>query len=71
MQVGIMLGTVKMIDGLLEAIVEELGEKPRIIATGGLAALIQPKTKMIETVVEHLVQQGLYRIYQLNSGKNN
>lgn len=71
MQAGIMLGTVKMVDGLLEAIVEELGEKPRIIATGGLARLIQPKTKMIETVVDHLVQQGLYQIYRLNSGKNN
>ncbi len=67
MQAGIMIGTIKIVDGLLEDIIQELGEKPRIIATGGLARLIQPKTRYIEAFYPHLVLEGLYRIYQMNS----
>ncbi len=66
MQAGIMLGTVKMIDGMLEEIFRELNDRPRVIATGGLARLIQPRTKFIETFFPHLVLEGLYQIYELN-----
>ncbi len=67
MQSGIMLGVVKMIDGLLEDVAEELGEKPKVVATGGLAKFIQPRTKYIENYFAHLVLDGLYYIYQLNT----
>jgi type III pantothenate kinase len=67
MQSGIMLGMIKIVDGLLEDVIEELGEKPRIIATGGLARLIQPRTRYIESFHPHLVLEGLYQIYQLNA----
>ncbi len=66
MQVGILKGTIRMIDGLLEEIMEELGEKPRVVSTGGLARLIQPRTRYIEEFVPHLVLDGLYRIFLLN-----
>lgn len=66
MQVGIIRGTVKMIDGLIEDIVAELGEQPEVIATGGLARLIQPQTRYIREYIPHLVLEGLYRIYRLN-----
>ncbi|MEJ2049117.1 MAG: type III pantothenate kinase [Calditrichota bacterium] len=66
MQSGIMLGSVKMIDGLVEEIIDELGEKPNIISTGGLSRLIQPRTKYIESYYPHLVLEGLYKIYNLN-----
>ena len=67
MQSGIMLGAVRMIDGLLNDIVRELGEKPKVIATGGLARLVQPKTKMIEAYFPHLVLEGLNMIIKMNS----
>ena len=66
MQSGIMLGSVKIVDGLVEEIIDELGEKPNIISTGGLSRLIQPRTKYIESYYPHLVLEGLYEIYNLN-----
>ncbi|OGB67008.1 MAG: hypothetical protein A2Y94_10265 [Caldithrix sp. RBG_13_44_9] len=67
MQSGIMLGTIKLVDGLLEEIINELGEKPRIIATGGLGRIIQPRTRYIEEYFPHLVLEGLYQVYRMNS----
>lgn len=67
MQAGIMLGTVKIVDGLIEDIIQELGEKPRVISTGGLARRIQPRTRYIEDYLPHLVLEGLYLIYQKNN----
>jgi type III pantothenate kinase len=66
MQSGIMLGTVKIVDGLLKEVIEELGEKPRIVATGGLGRLVQPKTQYIEEYRPHLVLEGLYQIFLIN-----
>lgn len=67
MQSGIMLGTVKMLDGLLQEVIRELNQQPRIIATGGLARLIQPKTQLIQSYFPHLVLEGLYEIYKMNT----
>jgi type III pantothenate kinase len=66
MQSGILAGTVKMIDGLVDDIVKELNEEAQIIATGGLAKLIQPRTKYIKQYFPHLVLEGLYQIYNMN-----
>jgi type III pantothenate kinase len=66
MQSGIMLGSVKIIDGLVEEIINEMGVRPKVIATGGLSKLIQPKTKFIESYHPHLVLEGLYEIYKQN-----
>lgn len=62
-QSGIMLGTVKMIDGLIEEIQQELGRKAHIIATGGLSQLLAPRSKFIEHVEPHLVLDGLVEVY--------
>ncbi len=67
MQSGIMWGTVKIVEGLIEDIRKEIGENCRVIATGGLGKLIQAKTKNIESYHPHLVLEGLYKIYQMNS----
>ncbi|MCK4894590.1 MAG: type III pantothenate kinase [Calditrichia bacterium] len=66
MQSGIMLGTVKIVDGLLQEVIEELGEQPKIIATGGLGRLVQPKTRHIGEYRPHLVLEGLYQIFLIN-----
>ncbi len=70
MQAGIMIGTVKLVDGLLEEIMSEMNVKPHVIATGGLAKLIQKKSKYIETYLPHLVLEGLYLIYEMNKDRN-
>jgi len=71
MQSGIMFGTIKIVDGLLEEIIAELGDTPKIIATGGLGRLIQPRTRYIEDYYPHLVLEGLYHIYLMNQSENN
>jgi len=66
MQSGVMLGSVKMIDGLIELIGEELKKEPIVVATGGLSRLIGPKSRYIQHVEKHLVLDGLISIYMRN-----
>lgn len=66
MQSGVMLGSVKMIDGLIELISEELQTEPVVVATGGLSRLIAPKSRYIQHVEKHLVLDGLINIYMRN-----
>lgn len=66
MQSGILLGAVKMIDGLIEAIQTELEGKPNVIATGGLAGLLAPRSKYIQHIEPTLVLDGLIHIYLKN-----
>lgn len=66
MQSGLMLGTVKMIDGLLELISEEVSGDPVIIATGGLSPLLMPRSQYLKHLEPELVLDGLMRIYRRN-----
>jgi type III pantothenate kinase len=66
MQSGIMIGTVKMIEGLVAEIKRELQGKATVIATGGLAHLVSGKTNCIDRVDDTLNLDGIYQIYQRN-----
>jgi len=48
----------------LEKVIEEMGGKPTIIATGGLAPLIATGSKYIEKVDDTLTLEGLRLIYE-------
>lgn len=64
---GIVFGYVGLVEGLLVRILAELGGKPRVIATGGLASTIAPLTKSIERVDEDLTLEGLRMLWELNA----
>lgn len=66
MQSGVMLGSVKMIDGLIELISQELRGEPVVVATGGLSRLVAPRSRYIQHVEKHLVLDGLIKIYMRN-----
>lgn len=66
MQSGVLLGYLSMVEGMVERISRELGDKPLVIATGGLAALIAEKTKVIDRVEPNLTLEGLRLIYEMN-----
>jgi len=73
MQSGIFYGHIAMIEGLVARIKQQLiAEDPtrpdvRVIATGGLAALIHKHTTVIDQIEPELTLNGLRVIYDLNA----
>jgi type III pantothenate kinase len=63
MQAGIYWGYVDLVGGLLKRIADELGAKPRVIATGGLAPMFAEAIPAIEKVDPDLTLRGLLHIY--------
>ena len=65
MQSGILWGTVALVDGLVDNICRELAlDRVRVIATGGIASMIIPKSKKIELVEPFLTLEGMRLIYK-------
>ncbi|MCB9991412.1 MAG: type III pantothenate kinase [Rhodospirillales bacterium] len=70
MQSGVYWGYVAMIEGTLARIEAEMGEKPLVIATGGLADLFADTVPAIEKVDKNLTLRGLLSIHkQANRGQ--
>ena len=67
MQSGLVYGTAAMIDGLLERIEDELGEKTTVVATGGLSRQIIEHCKSNIIYDENLLLEGLRAIYEKNN----
>jgi type III pantothenate kinase len=63
-QSGIYFGYVGLTDGIIERMIGELGEKPKIIATGGFASIIADGSEFIEIYDEILMLDGLRLIYK-------
>ena len=68
MRSGILFGYVGLVEGMVHRFRGELGQDMRVIATGGLAAVIGQETDVIEVVDPWLTLKGLRIIYELNRG---
>ena len=66
MQSGIIFGYVGLIESMVARIQQELGEKAKVVATGGAAKLIAQETAVIDVVNPDLTLIGLRLIYQMN-----
>jgi len=66
---GLIYGYACLVDGIVDRIKQETGTNPTVIATGGLAPLIQSEAKTIDYIEEFLTLDGLKIIFQLNSNK--
>ena len=64
MRSGMYWGYIGMIEKIIDNIREEVGTKPYVIATGGLASLYAESTDYIDIVDENLIFKGLYEIYK-------
>jgi type III pantothenate kinase len=53
-----------MVDGMIRRIWKELGAQTKVVATGGLASIIQPKTELVRIVEPFLVLEGVRLIFQ-------
>jgi len=67
MQSGIVFGYVGLVDGLVRRLAAEMGGEVAVLATGGLAGLMEPESETIEEVDEFLTLEGLRLIYLRNT----
>ena len=67
MRSGMLYGTAAMVDGMLERIERELGERATVIATGGIAPLIVPLCRRKILMEKNLLLKGLMILYQKNT----
>lgn len=61
---GLLLGFAGLTDYLIDRLSEEMGEKPKVIATGGLVGLITSLSKRIEKIDPTLTLDGLFYLWK-------
>ena len=66
MKSGILYGNASCIDGMTERIMDELGMRTTVIATGGLAETITPLCRQDIILDNELLLKGLLLIYEKN-----
>ena len=59
MKAGIIYGYAGLVDGIVKRMKTEMGSKPKIVATGGLATLIRHVSETIEIIEPDLTLEGL------------
>ncbi len=66
MRSGIMMGSACMLDGMIDRMEEELGQKTTVIATGGIAKFVLPLCKKEIVYDKDLLIKGLAALYRDN-----
>ncbi|WP_211318572.1 type III pantothenate kinase [Falsibacillus pallidus] len=66
MQSGILYGYVGQVEGIVNRMKAQSSKEPTVIATGGLATLIDKESKVIDVVDPFLTLKGLRLIYKRN-----
>jgi type III pantothenate kinase len=64
MQSGLFWGYVDMVEGLLRRMKAELGGAAVVLATGGLASVVAPESKLIDHVDDDLTLRGLRLVWE-------
>lgn len=64
MQSGLFWGYVDMVEGLVRRMKEELGGAAVVVATGGLASVVAPESRLIEHVDPDLTLRGLRLVWE-------
>ncbi|HTR97683.1 MAG TPA: type III pantothenate kinase, partial [Candidatus Acidoferrales bacterium] len=59
LRVGVLWGNAGLVDALVRRVRAELGGRPRVIATGGLAPVLAPECETVDLVDEGLTLKGL------------
>lgn len=67
MRSGIMMGNACMLDGMVQRMEEELGQKATVVITGGIAKFIAPLCKTPMIYDKDLLLKGLAFLYRENA----
>ena len=62
-QSGIIYGQIEMVKGLLRRVDDELGDPPKIVATGGFARMLASEIEEISIVDDELTLKGLMLLH--------
>lgn len=65
---GMIFGYAGLVDGMVDRMTREMGGSPKVVATGGLAPLMQNVARTIEAVEPLLTLEGLRLIHAKASG---
>lgn len=66
MRSGIMMGSAAMLDGMIQRMEEELGQKTTVVATGGIAKFVLPMCRTPIVYDKDLLIKGLAALYRDN-----
>ena len=66
MRSGIMMGSAAMLDGMIQRMEEELGQKTTVVATGGIAKFVLPMCRSAVLYDKDLLLKGLAALYADN-----
>ena len=66
-QSGIIFGHVGMVEAMVHRFKTEIGDNSKVVATGGMASLIQKETSIFDVVNLDITLIGLRLIYKLNA----
>jgi type III pantothenate kinase len=66
MQSGLLYGYIGLVEGMVKRFQQELGEKMKVIATGGLADVLANETDVFQIVAPWLTLDGLQIIWEMN-----
>ena len=66
MRSGLMMGSAAMLDGMIERMEQELGQKTTVVATGGIARFVLPMCNREILYDKDLLLKGLTLLYENN-----
>ncbi|MBN1231587.1 MAG: type III pantothenate kinase [Anaerolineales bacterium] len=66
MQSGLLFGYLSLVEGMVRRFQEEMGQKMKVIATGGFAMVVASETEVVDEIAPWLTLDGLRIIWELN-----
>ena len=66
LQSGLYFGYIGLVDGIIERMIAEFGQQPRIVASGGLARMVAADSRYIHEIDDLLTLDGLRILFERN-----